>query len=1147
MLSPDDSHIAPWNQNSLQAAYFCQSLKAYIPEGGGDIWQRFSAGFLYFPSRPQPDNERIRFSAAVLHKIATRGSPTFCDPRLEEIVLTAANDAGLLRYRSFLEGNEFKIEPSAQEFRASVQACLFPELLTSDEELTGLIGLYHELCTRPERSLLNKLLAALKEKRLALMLVPQREFESMGVNDRVNERVDFAFEVPPINGHPGLKLVLEVDGQEHLGEKRYFDAKRDSQLKAEGWQIFRFDVRQKEEWTNNVSKVAQMMESSVPGDFIRAAEILRASTSKARQALTNLIFLPQAEGRLLQAISSIIYETGEREITVSDEQNIGLPLVVDGLNVLLNDLWQVHGTNPPKVRLVSDGADIRYFSKPCIQMWEAIFAGNGVIGPTSTPSVFIPSLLKASPRSIDVDDKLDPMRRLLSYILRKPDFRSHQMDIISRTLRREKVIGLLPTGAGKSLCYQLSSMLQPGVTLVVDPLRSLMLDQEQNLRNMGITRSLAIMKGGEQPINMSDRDYMKCMYAQLRDGEVFFAFISPERLQMRDFDREVRGHGGFCISHFVIDEAHCVSEWGHDFRPAYLNVGRRASAFEEDGNSPTVMALTGTASKNVLVDIKRELDVTTDDAVIQPRSFDRTELEFEVRCVSVKNRDKAIQEMTTQAMKDLGWNGEADSAPSGIVFTNFATPKDVGVLGVRDLLEDVTGVPMEVFSGTSPSKKISEKEWTHEKREAQERFKRDETKVMVCTHSFGMGIDKPNVRFTFNIMLPRSLEEFYQQAGRAGRDRNRSKCMILFTDDQSELADQVLATEDLDFPSFVKKVKEQGGKPWNQGDAVRNTYFLTNTFLGEEEEMRAVRHFVSEVLPGRTLEDENNIDWSFYDNVPFGELGKERVLYRLLLVGGIDDYFKDYSAKVFVARFHWKPPREYYEKLFFYLDKFLTRGEMDVWRSRPRKEDAKSAMIDCAEILTKFIYERIVKRRRRAIGQMLQVARVGCTSKQEFRRQLLAYLQESEFTPLLAEVATTDNIDVWLAVLLKVKDQTDLEKVIGACRRELEDNPSHPGLLLLVGLNAMLLGDGGEGDLRSAFLSMSRVNVNWNYDKLARGILEEVRRIDRSRCAAVSTVMLEASNIVEVARVTYMQGDVEDLSLRIIMNNLIAELELSGD
>jgi len=264
--------------------------------------------------------------------------------------------------------------------------------------VSDLLGIYHELCTQPERSLLNKILFRLREKRLALLLTPQREFTSMGLFERVNERVDFAFEVPPINGHPGLKLVLEVDGDDHAGAKISHDSTRDNHLKAAGWKLFRFPVNRKEDWGPTISDVVKLMESAIPSELINIASRLRDKPEENDTIIRNLILLPQAEGRLLQAIAQTFYEEGVRDLTISDQQNIGLSAIIDRVNLLIEHIWNIHGEIPPKVQMTRGAADFLYFAIPCHDMWDALISGQGVIGPASIPSVATPFLLKADQR-----------------------------------------------------------------------------------------------------------------------------------------------------------------------------------------------------------------------------------------------------------------------------------------------------------------------------------------------------------------------------------------------------------------------------------------------------------------------------------------------------------------------------------------------------------------------------------------------------------------------------------------------------------------------------------------------------------------------------------------------------------------------------
>jgi ATP-dependent DNA helicase RecQ len=221
----------------------------------------------------------------------------------------------------------------------------------------------------------------------------------------------------------------------------------------------------------------------------------------------------------------------------------------------------------------------------------------------------------------------DPTASLVYFlqnIFRKKEFRPGQVDILKRTLTRQNVIALLPTGAGKSLTYQLSALLQPGIVLVVDPLKSLMQDQDQNLRDAGIDATTFI----NSTIKATEREKRSTRMTQ---GWYQFVFVSPERLQIPEFRNYLLQMRDVHFSYAVVDEAHCVSEWGHDFRPAYLRLGVNARKFCQaaEGEVP-IIALTGTASFDVLDDVQRELDIHDEMARVVPSEYRRDELHFEI-------------------------------------------------------------------------------------------------------------------------------------------------------------------------------------------------------------------------------------------------------------------------------------------------------------------------------------------------------------------------------------------------------------------------------------------------------------------------------------------------------------------------------------
>jgi ATP-dependent DNA helicase RecQ len=520
--------------------------------------------------------------------------------------------------------------------------------------------------------------------------------------------------------------------------------------------------------------------------------------------------------------------------------------VAHAASALLESLALIHGVSTtPRVLAAAPAKGVphlHFFGTPDPAAWTLIEAGDAaVIAPRPVAPRYLEPLLRAAPRPVlaPSPDRAEVVTEGLTYLLRnvfrKKWFRPGQVEIVRRALALKPVVGLLPTGAGKSLCFQLASLLQPGFTLVVDPLRSLMLDQQENLLALGIHRCRAIL-GSLEATAAKDTAELDEAYRAIASGHYLFVFVAPERLQMPTFRQHVQTFAAAVpIPYCVVDEAHCVSEWGHDFRPAYLNIGRLVCDYcRFDEREPCVVALTGTASRNVLTDILRELVIDDQDAIIEPKSFDRKELTFEVHQVKATDRLPQVVGRLRALLTEAGWQpGQPGELPSGLVFTNFATAGYVGVEAIAAELTRHLGFNPGIYSGKKPYGFQGTKvDWEREKLHIQRRFKLNECPILVCTQSFGMGIDKPDIRFTIHAILPRSLEDFYQQAGRAGRDGEEARCLLFFSDDQPGLADELLDTERTQLESIARRANVVSRR--GQGDAIRNTWFLTQSFIGRD-------------------------------------------------------------------------------------------------------------------------------------------------------------------------------------------------------------------------------------------------------------------------------------------------------------------------
>ena len=680
-----------------------------------------------------------------------------------------------------------------------------------------------------------------------------------------------------------------------------------------------------------------------------------------------------------------------------------------------------------------------------------------VIRPVYLPVQFEAELTSDSARRAIAPASFENARPALTTFLhnvfRKYEFRPMQGEAIFNALRQKDCVVLLPTGAGKSLVYQLAGLLMPGLTLVVDPLISLIEDQVEGLRAYGVDRAVPITS------SLATREERTRLLARVERGEYQFVLHSPERLQSPEFRETLRALSETSLVNLaVIDEAHCVSEWGHDFRPAYLNLSnnlRRLGA-DRDAHPPPLLALTGTASRAVLRDMLADLgiDRNRSDALIRPDSFDRAELSFEIVHTSpTEYPHAALRGVLNSLPGTFGlprtefYRPSGRNTASGIVFVPTVDGVVHGLMQARSVVQKATGTDVTLYSGRPPRGIDNSNKWNTEKRDNAARFKSNRVPVLVATNAFGMGIDKPNIRYTVHFGMPGSLESFYQEAGRAGRDRQSARCTVIFSEYDDSRTDELLSP-DRDLEELRTLWEKVSRNRQLDDDVTRALFFHLRTFNGMEREIRDVQHMLDEI---GELSARRQVLLPFGKDED-GRKGRERAICRLLRLGVIRDYEVEYGRRQFAIHVEKFDAERCRGALLEYVcaaqpakGRLFARRAAEIDSGSPR-----DAVFALARMLIEFTYDVVERSRRRMIQESALLARQSRTDE-DIRVRLLDYLQEGLGAERIEQLLGSEEIDLaaWWELVDKVQTPMDAGELRGLCIRALESYPDHPGLLLI--------------------------------------------------------------------------------------------------
>lgn len=875
--------------------------------------------------------------------------------------------------------------------------------------------------------------------------LPQVFFRSLvidktDVNDAIlSQRIDFLIT------HECDSIAVEIDDPTHSNHRQK-DDERDTILEKNGLTVYRINAEDLSSGSDSISaltkKLKEMYEDVVDADEIYESLI---GTKLAHQFQMVLIELVKHGKIKYGEKAHIAFEPKNIPNVTPETQRIILDAALKDLQELSHNICKLYQTTSyafDGFQIVDDKADYLITVNDNYDYKQSsIIYIQDISYPLPLQQNKFPKITK---QDLVADEKA--LCFVLNYIYRFNNFRPNQIDGIRQTIEGDDSIVLLPTGSGKSVVYQLLSYIMPGMVIVVDPITSLIEDQVDNLIRMGADRVLGITASTQ------NKGFLQ---RAMESGHFNLVFMSPERLQIDGFRESLRKLCSWSVIPVcAIDEAHCVSEWGHDFRTSYLNLANTCrNLLKTRHGTPCIIALTGTASEAVLKDMERDLGIS-DSYVIRPKSFDRKEIEFIVVSAQSNMKNTALERIIKQDLPTkFGMNfnkfyePNGDKTMSGIIFC----PHVGGKYGIMQILSDMNslGINTKEYSGSRPKNSpMSDSEWANHKTAVAKQYKSNAFPLLAATKSFGMGIDKPNIRYTIHYGLPQSIESYYQEAGRAGRDRRQAYSYVIVSNDYPDHNMRLLGPSS----SLADMKRSMDEHKWNGDDVDRMLFFHTNSFGGVEDELMEARNVLNKI---------GDIDKARFVTISSFQSDREKVekvIYRLSILGVVEDYTIDFATNEFnitlndfdkdaIINNYGAYVRRYQDD-----DNFVRNAESSI-ESIDGSDPTKFVLKALDVLLREFVYNIIERSRRSAFEQLLEVTTNASKITDEklrskmVREEILRYLGNTQ-VDLVKKISDSPGDLRQIKPLvdkLSTKKQQDLYAEVG---RALQAYPQHPGLLL---------------------------------------------------------------------------------------------------
>jgi ATP-dependent DNA helicase RecQ len=886
------------------------------------------------------------------------------------------------------------------------------------------------------------------------LIIPEIEINELtGEYDKnfVHQQVDFYL--------PAARLVIEIDGQHHKINNltRVSDQTRDTFLHGKGISTVRITTRELQQNTFGV-KVKQILDHlgryEKMLDFFKKACRKHESHEISEMERTTKL-LPTAiirfEILLIELLANgylNLKDTWRFNILAREHTGNFASLAVEDFHGWIKQIWRLKNKIELKmpefeVSVVTEdtefipstkaiNVDFSLFEKYTdinIHNPDIIYMRTDYFDVIKDRNYFRVSCAAPINYAVTEDDK-ETLTFFLENIFDKPSFRDGQFPILQNELNRRDTIGLLPTGGGKSLCYQLPCLLQPSINFVVCPIKSLMFDQEDNLKGTLITNVAHIT---------SDRDAedRRSIELDFEKGRYLFVWISPEKLQITSFREKILAiNSAFSISYAVIDEVHCLSEWGHDFRTSYLNLAKTIDKLSpKDSNGEGAIkfiGLTATASVNVLKDIRvefaRQKQKLADENIKSLLDYSRKELFFKV--VEDGGNKSALLEKLIRELADREGLTETDEKAAIIFTPNVNGP--YGCYSVSNHLNTIWPHKSNWYAGEAP--KIDERDnsgyktgrklpvmspdvFKRYKQDVQRNFKDNKFPFMVATKAFGMGIDKKNIFYTFHYGLPGSVEALYQEAGRAGRwDQNykwnedlTGECIVLYTrETHDDERVRRLFERDTTFRE-MKKISEEAG--FGGRDIFKQIFLFVQGQNDIEADfeltLRVLKRYYQPNIKKQVLWEEARRVLNVGNDV------LQKAIYRLSLLGIVKDWTTNFIDH-FEVEFGIHDDRSIMAHVGGYVNKYEPDREIE---KEIMLVDQPSVTEKALWYLLEWIFQNIAYNRKQSLKTLVD----WCNDFQDshsFKRRIDNYFKFTEVTFILQHI-TENPLDYqqWFAAL----------------------------------------------------------------------------------------------------------------------------------